>query len=347
MAKGKVVPFRRQQLDLPGDQTQVSLALPEEMPFDDWAAVGETLCTVSGSAPWWLGDWWAYGVHHYGKRKEITDRLRDEGRKIPDFGTLRNYGYVAKAFEASFRSDAVPWTVHQVLAPVKDRAERLELLAEAEAEGWTVHQAKEAVSQAKAARALGCEVPAGDGCTVDDLQTLISEGRTFGAIYADPPWLYDNQGTRAATGKHYRGLTVEQLCELPVAKLAAADAHLHLWTTNGFLEESFGLMETWGFTFKSSFVWVKPQMGLGNYWRNSHELLLTGMRGKARRFRDKSLRSWLEADRDQHSGKPEEVRGFIERASPGPRLELFGREQADGWTVWGNQVRRDLLVAAE
>ena len=72
-------------------------------------------------------------------------------------------------------------------------------------------------------------------------------------------------------------------------------------------------------------VWVKPTIGIGNYWRNSHEILLTAVRGNARSFNDHSLKSWLEAERDEHSGKPEEVRGFIERASPGPRLELFGR----------------------
>jgi hypothetical protein len=34
---------------------------------------------------------------------------------------------------------------------------------------------------------------------------------------------------------------------------------------------------------------------------------------------------------------------MIEAASPGPRLELFGRQRAAGWTVWGYQVERTLF----
>ena len=176
------------------------------------------------------------------------------------------------------------------------------------------------------------------GGRVIDLQDLINGRSTFGVIYVDPPWLYDNQATRAATGNHYAGLTVADLCALPVRELAAPDAHLHLWTTNGFLFECPKLFDAWGFEFKSSFVWVKTQLGIGNYWRNSHELLLTAVRGTATRFADKRLKSWLECSRGRHSSKPDQVREFIERASPAPRLELFGRRRVDGWTVWGDEV---------
>ena len=41
-----------------------------------------------------------------------------------------------------------------------------------------------------------------DTCDVADLSSLVSAGRTFGAIYADPPWQYGNQATRAATDNH-------------------------------------------------------------------------------------------------------------------------------------------------
>jgi N6-adenosine-specific RNA methylase IME4 len=182
-----------------------------------------------------------------------------------------------------------------------------------------------------------------DTCEAGDLHRLIEMGAKFGTIYADPPWLYDNQGTRAATGNHYGGLTVDELCALPVKALAADSAHLHLWTTNAFLFECPRIFAAWGFEFRSSFVWCKPEMGIGNYWRNSHEFLLTAIRGDAKSFADKSLMSWLECSRGRHSAKPEQVRGFIEKASPGPRIEMFARSPADGWAVWGNQIERGLL----
>jgi N6-adenosine-specific RNA methylase IME4 len=183
--------------------------------------------------------------------------------------------------------------------------------------------------------------------TTADLSRLIETGHTFGTIYADPPWLYGNQGTRAATSRHYGGLTVDALCTLPIDKLAAPNAHLHLWTTNGFLFECPKLFDAWGFTFRSSFIWVKPKIGIGNYWRNSHEFLLTAIRGNAKRFRDKNLKSWLLAPRGPHSAKPAKVRDLLERASPAPRLELFGRHRVDGWTVFGNQIVRDLFSSTE
>jgi len=182
-----------------------------------------------------------------------------------------------------------------------------------------------------------------DSCRLSDLAALVNRGRKFGCIYADPPWLYDNQSTRAATSNHYEGMTIDELCALPIRELAADDAHLHLWTTNGFLFECPKIFEAWGFEFRSSFIWAKPQMGIGNYWRNSHEFLLTAIRGDAKRFNDKSLMSWLECDRGAHSAKPERVRHMIEGASPGPRLELFGRNGVHGWAVWGNEVGSDLL----
>lgn len=178
--------------------------------------------------------------------------------------------------------------------------------------------------------------------TVGALDEL--DGAKFGCIYADPPWRYGNQGTRAATRNHYNTLSANELCELPVAATAEKNAHLHLWTTNAFLPDAFRVIEAWGFEYRSCYVWVKPQMGIGNYWRVSHEFLLLGIRGNAKRFKSHSLKSWGEFSRTRHSSKPENIRDLIEKASNGPYLELFGRKPISGWTVLGNQIGRRLFV---
>lgn len=179
--------------------------------------------------------------------------------------------------------------------------------------------------------------------TAADLEALRRRGFHAGTVYADPPWLYDNQGTRAATSDHYSGMTVDEIAALPVLDLTASDAHLHLWTTNAFLFDARRIIEAWGFAYKSAYVWVKPQIGIGNYWRVSHEYLLLGVRGSCR-FPDKNLRSWGEFPRTRHSSKPPQVRALIERASPSPRLELFGREAVEGWVVWGNEIERSVFT---
>lgn len=187
--------------------------------------------------------------------------------------------------------------------------------------------------------------PSDATCTTLDLGALVGRGLRFGAIYADPPWLYGNQGTRGATSNHYGGMSVEEIAAMPVRDLAADNAHLHLWTTNAFLFDCKAIMEAWGFEYKSCFVWVKPQIGMGNYWRLAHEFLLLGVRGSCP-FKDRSQISWLQEPRTKHSAKPESVRKLIELVSPGPFLELFGRRVAPGWTVWGNQIERTMFEAS-
>ncbi len=179
---------------------------------------------------------------------------------------------------------------------------------------------------------------------VRDFEQLLSINARFATVYADPPWEYDNQASRGAAANHYRTLNVEAIKSMPVKRLCTENAHLHLWTTNAFLWAAAEIIEAWGFTYKSCFVWIKPQLGMGNYWRVSHEFLLLGVRGRLP-FADNMQRSWLLSRRRQHSRKPYAVRELIEKVSPGPYLELFGREElpASDWTVFGDQVERRLF----
>src|SRR5208283_937889 len=176
--------------------------------------------------------------------------------------------------------------------------------------------------------------------TCQSIQELIDAGKKFHCIYADPPWKYGNQQTRASTDNHYGTMTLDEICNEPVSSVAFDDAHLHLWTTNGFLFDAKRVIEAWGFEYRSCFVWCKNQYGIGNYWRVAHEFLLLGIRGSATNFLAKDQISWLATDRTKHSRKPPEVRERIEKVSPSPRLEMYGREAVDGWMVHGNQVQQ-------
>lgn len=91
------------------------------------------------------------------------------------------------------------------------------------------------------------------------------------------PWDYDNRASRGAARNHYRTMTLDEIRAEPVPDLAYQQAHLHLWTTNGFLHEAIDLIGAWGFEYKSCFVWLKPELGCRNYWRVSHEFLLLGV----------------------------------------------------------------------
>ncbi len=174
--------------------------------------------------------------------------------------------------------------------------------------------------------------------SVDELPPL-PEG-IYRTICADPPWQYGNTSTRGAAEDHYPTMTVEELCVLPVVDWADEQAHLYLWTTNGFLREAFDVLAAWGFEYKTTLVWVKPQIGMGNYFRSSTEYILFGARGGLRTL-DCNQRNWFEAKRGRHSKKPGYFFDLVEKVSPGPYLEMFARDRRlseRDWSYWGNEA---------
>jgi N6-adenosine-specific RNA methylase IME4 len=157
----------------------------------------------------------------------------------------------------------------------------------------------------------------------------------FSAIVADPPWQYDNRATRGAAEDHYATMTLEDVKALDVP--AAPAAHLYLWTTNGFLREAFEVVEAWGFTYKTCITWTKPQIGLGNYFRNRTEHILFATRGRLA-TQDNTRGTWFQAPRGKHSAKPDCFYDLVEKSSPGPYLEMFSRRRRLGWEGWGHEA---------
>jgi N6-adenosine-specific RNA methylase IME4 len=91
-------------------------------------------------------------------------------------------------------------------------------------------------------------------------------------------------------------------------------------------------------------VWTKPQMGLGWWVRQQHEILLIGTKGTpATPLPADRPRSVLSAPRRRHSQKPDEMYHLIDRMFPHltDRLEMFARNTRPGWTSWGNEVPSD------
>ncbi|MBA3844355.1 MAG: methyltransferase [Actinobacteria bacterium] len=164
----------------------------------------------------------------------------------------------------------------------------------------------------------------------------LPEGQ-YRVIVADPPWRYGNTATRGAAEDHYPTMSLDELAALEVETRSAPDAHLYLWVTNGFLREGFDLITAWGFIYKTCLTWVKPQMGMGNYFRSSTEHVLFGVRGSMP-IQDRGLMNWFEASRGKHSAKPDSFYDLVEKASRGPYLEMFARRRRLGWHSWGNEA---------
>lgn len=167
----------------------------------------------------------------------------------------------------------------------------------------------------------------------------------YRVIYADPPWKYGNTQPdyHGEQADHYRLMELAEICDLPVADLAEENAVLFMWATSPILEESFSVVRSWGFRYKSSFVWDKVRHNMGHYNSVRHELLLICTRGSCQPDVPRLFDSVQSIERTEHSRKPEEFRTIIDTIYPhGRRIELFARSAAPGWEVWGNEVRHAL-----
>lgn len=172
---------------------------------------------------------------------------------------------------------------------------------------------------------------------------LNKENKTkYSTIMADPPWSR-NQTVNFGALKHYNLMKLEDIKNMPIADLAAKNAHLYLWVPNGLLQDGLDVMKAWGFEFKTIFTWIKPKLGLGVYLRNASETVLFGIRGKLP-IQFKAQPNWGFFPVQDHSHKPEEQYAIMERCSPGPYLELFARRRQPGWDAWGNQIDSDIVI---
>jgi N6-adenosine-specific RNA methylase IME4 len=176
----------------------------------------------------------------------------------------------------------------------------------------------------------------------------------FATLVIDPPWPYRDRLRSGPTksrvrgaANHYPTMTLRELHALPVAAIAAANAHCYLWTTNAFVREADALLEAWGFAQKTVLTWVKPQIGMGHYFRNNTEHVLFGVCGRLP-TRRKNVPTAFFAPRAQHSRKPDTFYEIVETQSPGPYLELFARRERHGWVTVGDALDgrpiRDVLT---
>ncbi|HKG23604.1 MAG TPA: MT-A70 family methyltransferase [Blastocatellia bacterium] len=198
-----------------------------------------------------------------------------------------------------------------------------------------------------------------NGKAAEDLLLLSKDAGEFRTILADPPWQFTNRtGKMAPEHKRlmrYSTMTLQQVMELPVAKLAAPRAHLYLWVPNALIVEGLEVMRRWGFTYKTNLVWYKIRKdggpdgrGVGFYFRNVTELCLFGIRGKNNRTLAPGRRqvNLIQTRKREHSRKPDELYDIIEKCSPGPYLELFARHVRHDWMQWGNEVDTSPVIQA-
>lgn len=166
----------------------------------------------------------------------------------------------------------------------------------------------------------------------------------FRVIYADPAWSYnDKQDTPQLGGaaKHYDTMSVAEICKLPINEISEKDSVLFLWVTSPLLEDAFTVIKSWGFKYKTSFVWDKVKHNMGHYNSVRHELLLIATKGSCTPDNKTLYDSVQSIERnDNHSEKPIEFLNIIDDLyNYGNKLEMFCRNiKKENWYGWGNEL---------
>lgn len=189
--------------------------------------------------------------------------------------------------------------------------------------------------------------------------------KKYQIIYADPPWRYEN---KLGNNPKYGGIThttmeTEEIVDLKVSDIADKNSALFLWVTMPKLQESFKVINGWGFKYITcAFVWIKInpfvknrpiitlsniRTGIGNWTNSNVELCLLAKRGNIRRIKT-DIKQVQFYPCTKHSVKPAQIRDKIVQLMGNlPRIELFARPPKDrlfeeesykGWDLWGNEV---------
>jgi len=175
-------------------------------------------------------------------------------------------------------------------------------------------------------------------------------------IYADPPWQFSNKKTggsmKSGAASHYMTTGIGDLMKIDVNSIAHDNCTLIMWYVGSMPQEAIDLVKSWGFTIKNmnGFVWNKltskgnPFFGMGFRTRAGSESAIIAIKGKPA-VSSHGVRAVHSFKVSKHSKKPVEFRDLIvELCGDLPRLEMFARESASGWDVFGNEAPNSISI---
>lgn len=180
---------------------------------------------------------------------------------------------------------------------------------------------------------------------------IFNTNKKYNIIYADPPWRYKVWSRATGLGRsaesHYNTMEKEDIQSLPIQNICEKDCVLLLWVIAPCLLEGIELIKKWDFEYKTfGFTWIKQNKksdslfwGMGYYTRANTEICLLATKGKPLPRLSKSVHQVVISKVREHSRKPDEVRNrIVDLFGDIPRIELFARQQFNGWDCWGNEV---------
>lgn len=181
---------------------------------------------------------------------------------------------------------------------------------------------------------------------------IYNTNNLYDLILADPPWRQTKGGK-----KKVRPISSGTELDYPVCSLNEIKEHLRqatslcgdggtilfLWTIDKYLFDAQRIAEELGYKLHARMIWNKVT-GIPAAFtvRYGHEYLLYMYKGKltpvATEERGKIHTVFTEKVQ-RHSQKPEISYEIINRLYPkSKKLELYARQEHEGYDVWGNEV---------
>jgi len=177
----------------------------------------------------------------------------------------------------------------------------------------------------------------------------------FDVVYADPPWpMYGNPDKNAAAGKHYDLMTMDEIKAMPIKSLLRDPKKgvFFVWVTSPRMDLGIDAIRAWGLHFRGvAFVWVKTRRDGGiihgqgvrpTVTKPTTEFCLvatTTKKGRPLPLLSEKTPQVVLAPRGAHSEKPQVFRDLIvELYGDVPKIELFARKSAPGFSAWGNEA---------
>jgi N6-adenosine-specific RNA methylase IME4 len=178
---------------------------------------------------------------------------------------------------------------------------------------------------------------------------IIPPGR-FPTVVCDPPWpleklIYEINDDESDLDypRWAEDEVEERLRDLGafINDKAAEAAILFLWARICYQRAAEDAVERWGWSRLPSGIWHKSgdpkPMGQPIY---NYEPVIIARRGGARWVDEKDFQLCFYGRRREHSRKPVEFYDRVRRVSPEPRLNMFSREEIEGFQRHGNEIEK-------
>jgi N6-adenosine-specific RNA methylase IME4 len=168
--------------------------------------------------------------------------------------------------------------------------------------------------------------------------------RRYGTVIIDPPWDMERIERKLRPNEFafdYPTMTDEEIGEFPVSEIAEDACHLFCWTTQKHLPTGLELIEKWGFKYVFLMTWHKPggfqPFGLPQY---NSEFVIYGRRGAAKFCDTQAFHACFQAERREHSRKPDIFYETVRRVTDDGRIDIFSREKRAGFDQLGNESEK-------